>query len=104
MLIAKHAEESAQLSVSIDWAIWYRYIARLYLRAGDQRAAARSYWRAARAGDPARYGVGALCLTVPRLWNWLDRQGHLRVPSEWSRRAETWLEEMRTNRTPAWAP
>jgi len=93
----KYADERARRGIAIDWAIWYRYLARLHLRTGDQRAAARDYLRAARAGHWTRYGPAALCLMVPHLWTWADRRGRLRVPVKWARDADAWLDELRTD-------
>jgi glycosyltransferase involved in cell wall biosynthesis len=97
----KFADERARRGVSIDWATWHRYIARLHLRTGDQRAAAHSYLLAAQHGHPTRYGVVALCLLVPGLWTWADRRGRLRVPLHWSRSADAWLEEWRREQPPS---
>ena len=60
-------ERSSRRGISIDRGTWHRYLGQLHLRNGDQRAAAHSYLRAARAGHPTRYGVVALCLLVPGL-------------------------------------
>jgi glycosyltransferase involved in cell wall biosynthesis len=97
LLTAKYADERARRGVSIDRATWHRYVARLHLRTGDQRAAAHSYLLAAHAGHPTRYGVAGLCLLVPGLWTWADRRGRLRVPWSWFRFADTWLGEMRAD-------
>jgi glycosyltransferase involved in cell wall biosynthesis len=95
VITAKYADERARRNISIDRATWHRYLARLHLRNGDQHAAAENYWRAARAGHWTRYGVVALCLTVPGLWNWADRRGRVRVPRRWAREADAWLDDLR---------
>jgi glycosyltransferase involved in cell wall biosynthesis len=103
-LMAKHADERARRGISVDRATWHRYVARLHLRRGDRRAAAESYVRAGRAGQPTRFGVAALCLLVPGVSTWADRRGRLRVPSEWFRFADAWLDDLRTGPGPASSP
>jgi glycosyltransferase involved in cell wall biosynthesis len=95
VITAKYADERVARRVTINWSTWYRYLARLQLRTGDQRAAARNYFRAARAGHPTRYMVAALCLVVPGLSPWADRRGRLRVPPHWVHEANAWLDELR---------
>ncbi len=92
---AKYADERVARGVTIDWGTWYRYLARLHLRTGNQRAAAHEYFRAGRAGHPTRYAVGVLCLVVPGLSAWADRRGRLRVPPRWATKANAWLDELR---------
>jgi glycosyltransferase involved in cell wall biosynthesis len=93
----KYAGDRARRGLAIDWGTWYRYLARLHLRMGDQRAASRDYFRAGRAGQWTRYGVGALCLVVPGLSAWADRRGRLRVPHRWAEQANTWLAELKAD-------
>lgn len=98
-IVAAYADERSRRGVSIDRGTWHRYVGQLHLRNGDQRAAAHSYFRAARTGQPTRYGVAALCLVVPSLRTWAHRRGRLRVPREWFEEAETWLDEIRTDQS-----
>lgn len=94
-IIEKYAAERTARGVSIDWGTWFRYFARLHLRQGDQRAAARDYFRAARHGRWTRVGVGALCFVVPGLTSWADRRSRWRLPRAWRDEAEEWLAPLR---------
>ena len=96
LIESKYENERTKRGLSINWGMWYRYLARLHLRAGDQRVAAHDYFRAACAGQWTRYGVGVLCLVVPGLTRWADRRSRLRVPPRWAAEADAWLDELRT--------
>lgn len=100
-IVAAYADERSRRGISIDRGTWHRYVGQLHLRNGDQRAAAHSYFRAARTGQPTRYGVAALCLVVPSLRTWAHRRGRLRVPRAWFEEAETWLDLIRTDQSSA---
>jgi len=95
MIEAKFANERAKRGVSIDWGAWYRYLARLCLRVGDQRAAARYYFRSGWAGQWTRCGVGMLCLMLPDVREWAKRRSRRSVPDAWAANAEIWLHELR---------
>lgn len=101
LIASKYADHRAQRGISVDWGVWYRYLARLQLRMGDQEGAAEYYFRAARAGQWTRYGVGMLCLAVPGLTGLADRRGRLRVPRTWAAEADNWLDELRHTTPPS---
>lgn len=100
----KYAAERARRNVTMDWGTWHRYLARLQLRVGNQRAAATSYFRAGRAGQWTRYAVGVMCLVVPGLSAWADRRGRLRVPPRWAHEANAWLRDLRDDYSTAVPP
>ena len=104
VLTAKYADERSRRRISLDRGTWHRYLGQLHLRNGDQRAAAHSYFQAARAGHPTRYGVVALCLLVPGLWTWADRRRLLRVPRAWHTEANAWLDEIRAHQSSELTP
>ena len=104
LITAKYSDERARRGISIDWATWHRYVARLQLRTGDQRAAAHSYLLAARGRPPDALRRDGPLPSGSGPWTWADRRGRVRVPRKWFRDAETWLEEMRPDATGAITP
>jgi glycosyltransferase involved in cell wall biosynthesis len=91
----KYERERAARGIAINWPVWYRYLARLHLRAGDQRAAAGYYFRAAEKHQRLCAVIGAMCLLVPGLTKVADRWSRWRLPRRWADEGDAWLDELR---------
>ncbi len=95
---AKYADVRRARGLSLDRAQMRQYLGAWALRQGDRRSAARMHWQLAvsREDRPARSlaacVVGALW---PGVQHVRDRHAARRLPPEWRRAVEEWLEPLR---------
>ncbi len=94
----KYRSERSARGVDIDWAFWLWYFGQLHLRAGRRLAAARCHVRLAWSyGDHRRWLLAGVGLLWPGVQGVRDGASGRRMPPDWHRQVQEWLEPARSS-------